>query len=410
MFVYRLVQAGLLIPMLAFIVNCSGSGDTTAEEKFQSPSSTCGSFAIKNKFIVHWKNGDMTFESAVDREKFVNEFMTENNEEIAWAEHDYKLKQFNPVTSPIASSEVTEFDWGQQKIQVEDVWARGIDGSGVLVAVIDSGVDIDHPQLANQIYRNPREFENGIDDDGNGLIDDISGYDFERDRPQVTDGTGHGTHVSGIVGASHSNGNIKGIAYGAKILPLDFMNSEGEGSLSDAVSALNYAADQGARVINASWGGAPCSESLGAAINGLNQKGILVVVASGNNGQNLDVRPEFPAAYTYSNQITVGASSPNDFTADFSNYSGALVDIVAPGVSIYSTYTFPSERYLDGTSMAAPFVSGAAALLFSHRPSATVQQVKEALLFSVDSGPFPVATRGRLNIKKAIEYIETVVQ
>ena len=406
--VSALLRWGTIV-LIALTLSGCGESEVEPQEKLQTPSATCSSLAIQNKFIVHWKDGSMSVEQSEDSDAFVKGFMTENNEDISWAEHDYIVKQYRPVTSPIASTVNAEVGWGQARVQVQDVWNQGIRGQNVIVAVIDSGVDINHPQLVNQIYKNPNESENGIDDDGNGLIDDVYGYDFERNQAYVSDGTGHGTHVSGIVAGDHSVGNIKGIAPDAKIIPLDFMNSKGEGALSDAVRAMNYAASMGATVINASWGGAPCSDSLASAIKNLERQGVMIVVASGNNGLNLDVRPEFPAAYNFNNQITVGASSPNDFTADFSNYSNQLVDIVAPGVSIYSTYTIPGERYLDGTSMAAPFVSGAVALLKSHRPLATLQEIKSALLTTVDAGPYPVATRGRLNIKKAIETLETLV-
>ena len=165
---------------------------------------------------------------------------------------------------------------------------------------------------------------------------------------------------------------------------------------------------RGAKIINASWGGAPCVESLKNSFLSLEQAGILVVVAAGNDGRDVDLYPEFPASFNLSNQITVAASSQSDFMTSWSNSGFNYVHVAAPGESIYSTVPRNSYGYMDGTSMAAPFVSGVAALLFSARPSASAAQVRSAILSSADvqSGhEFKVSSRGRVNVRKALEKI-----
>ena len=286
--------------------------------------------------------------------------------------------------------------------------------SGVIVAVIDSGVEVTHPQLRNQIAINTAEIANGVDDDNNGYIDDIYGYDFAVHSADVGDTSGHGTHVAGIILAEHNVGPAKGIAPEAKLLALDFMDGEG-GQVSDAIEAIHYAVARGAKVINASWGGGLCSESLRTTIAALRAKGVLFVAAAGNSGNDLDWVKEYPAAFASDAQITVGASTSLDARAEFSNYSWSLTNVFAPGSLIMSTYKGGATTTLSGTSMAAPFVSGSAAVLWGHRPSATLAQIREAIFASVDLDPneprgsLPSTTGGRLNLRKAIEKIEQLV-
>jgi len=375
----------------------------------------CSTTAIPNQFVINWKDGTTTVERATDRETLRRELLEPNADDIDFAEQDYVVKLDRPAIAMATPPPVETQDWGQRKIGAPEAWAQGAEGEGVIVAVIDSGVDITHPQLSSRLAINAGETgtdeaghdkaTNGIDDDGNGLIDDVFGYDFDQMVPDVTDGAGHGTHVAGIILADHTKGSVKGVAPKAQLLPLDFMDDDGEGNLSDAIQAMDYAASRGAKIINASWGGAPCSESLSKAIQRLAAQGVLFVSASGNSGRNLDQFPEYPAAYGLSNQLTVGASVQRDITADFSNYSFSLVNLLAPGDLIYSTYPTDSAKYLSGTSMATPFVAGAAAVLWGLRPNATLAQIRTAIINSVDKGNYATASRGRLNLAKAITEI-----
>lgn len=402
----------------ALLGACSNNVETTASDfsnALRNPQAQCESTAVPNQFLVGWKDGSFSVEKAKDREDFIKK-MEPYKDQIDFAENDQIIRIEKPPAPAVSASVTTMSDtttWGQDMVAAPDVWAQGVLGEGVTVAVIDSGVDLTHPQLQNQLYTNPGEIpDNGIDDDDNGLIDDVHGYDFAADTGHVTDGTGHGTHVAGIIAADHNTGSVKGLAPKAKILALDFMNDAGEGQISNAIIAMYYAASQGAKVINASWGGAPCSKNLRNAIQALASEGVLFISASGNGdsrgiGLNLDVDPEYPAAFGLSNQITVGASSSRDYMAGFSNYSRTLVGLLAPGVGIYSTYPGNRIRALDGTSMATPFVSGAVALLMSAHPEASSAQIRSAILDSVDPGNYPVSSGGRLNIKKALTALST---
>lgn len=383
-----------------------GENATETVEQFQKTSAECAATAVPNRFIVHWNNGHTSVEKAVDRETFIREVLRPRQSEIDFAEHDQIVRRSDAVLTPLSETDPDLINWGQETIEAPQVWSAGIDGDGVIVAVIDSGVDIEHNQLKTQIAANPAEVLNGEDDDGNGYVDDVNGYDFHNVSGEVSDVSGHGTHVAGIVAADHSAGTVHGVAPGAKILPLGFMDEDGAGALSDAILAMQYAVSRGAKIVNASWGGAPCSKSLESAIRELENHGVLFVAAAGNSGLNLDYDPEFPAAYDLEGQITVGASTLRDYTASFSNYSDTLVHLLAPGSNIYSTYPGNQAVSMNGTSMATPFVSGVAALLWSHRPQATVAQIKASILNSVTPGSFAVLSGGRLNAAKAIAEIE----
>ena len=409
---------------LTLLAACAKS-DSRKVETFRKTTAQCASTAVAKQYVVRWKDGTTVVYKDTSEEKLLKEVIEPNESEIDVAEQDQKVRLSPPAQSLLDSdSDVLRSqafandttNWGQDKIEASSPSTLGYSGKDVIVAVIDSGVQRNHPQLKSRMYINPGESgldsqgrdkaTNGIDDDGNGLIDDVSGYDFADESGVVNDGSGHGTHVSGVIAADSSAGTIRGLAQGAKILPLDFMTNDGSGNISDAIRAMYYAASQGAKVINASWGGAPCSSTLQKAITDIGAQGVLFVAAAGNSGVDIEAEPEYPAAFGLPTQITVGASTSNDRMAIFSNYSYSLVNIMAPGVGIWSTYPGNSTQSMNGTSMASPFVAGAAAVLFGARPNATPQQVKSALLASVDAGPFQVETRGRLNLRKALIEIQ----
>ena len=387
----------------------------TSESKVEKVVESCEATAVPDRYIVRWKDGSYTRENADSREALIRDVIKPNDEQIEFAENDQLIRIEKPVVvQSSASYDPAPANWGQERTGAVDAWAKGIAGEGIIVAVVDSGVDVNHPQLSAQMAVNSAEVINGIDDDKNGYIDDVIGWDFSSGSPYVNDGSGHGTHVAGIVAADHTKGTVKGVAPKAKILPLDFMGDDGYGTIGGGIEAMYYAAKRGAKVVNASWGGSRCSRALRTAIENLSKQGVLFISASGNGdeygrGENLDLIPTYPAAFAVGLQISVGASSFTDTMEGFSNYSRKLVHLLAPGSDIFSTYPENSTRYQQGTSMATPFVAGAAALVWSHRPRATADQVREALLSSVDYGNFPVVTGGRLNITRAIEKIEALV-
>ncbi len=400
---------------LALLAGCKDEKATTPPPVLNEITSTCQATAIGNRFLVHWKDGSISVEHAADRDAFMKEIAEPNADDIAWAENDQIVRLPRTKTTSLESMSNVPVDWGQKIIEAPEAWKQNIKGEGVIVAVIDSGVDIGHPQLVHQLAVNAKEIVNGIDDDKNGLTDDINGWDFYANTGTVTDGTGHGTHVAGIIVAEHEAGEVLGIAPKAKLLPLDFMNDAGAGTIAGAVAALEYAVSRGARVINASWGGGECSQTLRESMQSLENKGVLFVVAAGNSGTNLDREPEYPAAFNTSGQLTVAAASTRDILAGFSNYSYSLVHLAAPGVDIFSTIPGNQTAVMRGTSMATPFVSAAAALLFSFRPNATVEDVRLALTRGVDRDPssnggiYPVSSGGRLNVRKALEELAHLV-
>lgn len=283
-------------------------------------------------------------------------------------------------------------------------------GNSAPVAVVDTGVGFKHQDLADNAWTNPAEPRNGVDDDGNGFKDDVNGADFLQGDANPDDDGGHGTHVAGIIGAQGNNSiGIAGVNWEAQVMGLKFLDANGEGNTADAAAAIDYAVNKGARVINASWGGPAFSHALYSAVRRANERGVLVVAAAGNDGLNADSSPDYPAAFDLPNVISVAATDRADRLLDFSNYGAKSVDLAAPGDDVHSTVpnaVDPSGyAAFSGTSMAAPFVSGAAALYLSKFPQASVDQVRAALLGSVD--PLPTLTRktvtgGRLNVAKAL--------
>ncbi|MDG1846699.1 MAG: S8 family serine peptidase [Acidimicrobiales bacterium] len=279
---------------------------------------------------------------------------------------------------------------GSHGIGASAAWQNTSGANEVVVAVIDSGVDVSHPDLANVIWENSNEIAgNGIDDDGNGYVDDLNGWDFINNDNQPEDGNGHGTHVSGTIAAVRNNGlGVAGVANNVKIMPLRFLDSAGKGYLSNAISALNYAISNGAPISNNSWGGGGYSQSLHTAIGAANEAGHTFVAAAGNSGLNIDAVATYPAAYDNDNVISVAAIDSSGNLASFSNYGPNNVDIASPGVSIVSTVSHQycgqssgADCYasFDGTSMAAPHVTGVVALILGMRPGSTPQEISQIL-------------------------------
>ena len=280
----------------------------------------------------------------------------------------------------------------------------------VVVAVVDTGIRYTHEDLAANMWRNPDETpNNNIDDDGNGLIDDVHGINAINGTGNPMDDGDHGTHVAGIIGGVGNNGKgITGVAWNVKLMACKFIASDGYGSWSDAVQAIDYAIEEGAHVINASFGGPAYSSALFAAIQRARAAGIIFVAAAGNEQYNLDSIQTYPACYSLDNIVVVGASTRSDtFDASYSNYGVNNVDLFAPGTSVYSTWGSGDSAYRSetGTSMASPHVAGAVALMRARYTNLTSGQIIGRLLASVDvlsaySGR--CRTGGRLNLAKAL--------
>ena len=292
-------------------------------------------------------------------------------------------------------------------IGVVPAWDVETGSPDVVVAIIDTGVDYTHPDLAANIWSNPAEIPgNGVDDDGNGLVDDVHGYDFYNFDADPMDDNGHGTHVAGIVAAEGQNGvGIAGVAWHVKLLPLKFLGPGGTGPVSAAIDCVEYAVANGAQILNNSWGGFEFSTALELAIQHADSAGVLFVAAAGNEASSLDEADHFPASYHEANVIPVAATTDRDQLAPFSNYGPNSVPIAAPGTSIMSTFPGGAYQELDGTSMSAPLVSGALAILKSKFPSMSAPQMKSVLIHSAD--PIPalsglISSGGRLNVARML--------
>jgi subtilisin family serine protease len=406
------VLSTTLFVLSALVLSACGQPDK-AENLIPAMNETCGGAAIQNRYIVHYKSGRWDYVKNPDRENFKSTFVQPQVDEIDFIEYDQKIHFRSDV--PVISTNAMGIDnWGINTINAPHAWQNGLRGQNTLVAVIDSGVDTRHSQLRNQIAYNPGESgtlaNNGIDDDGNGFIDDYEGYNFYDDNGNVTDRLGHGTHVAGIIAAQHDDnlhmtGYVQGIAPQAKILPVKFLGEDG-GTMSGALRSIDYAISRGAKIINASWGGTGCSLSLRQKVSEVANRNILFVAAAGNNGVNLERYPEYPAAFNLPTQITVGAIGETLFMANYSNYSTEYVHIFAPGSQVVSTIPGQAYAAYSGTSMATPFVAGAAAVLLSARPDLSPADLRRLLFTTVQQdNTYSNLTRGRLNLGSAVNAL-----
>jgi subtilisin family serine protease len=310
--------------------------------------------------------------------------------------------------------------------QALEAWSAGYVGANsVYVAVVDEGIDIKHSELAANIWTNPFDPVDGVDNDGNGYVDDVHGWDFAGNTNIVfnPNGDSHGTHVAGTIGAKGGNGiGLAGVNWNVTIIPAKFLVTDG-GTTLDAIEAIDYLVGLKKRhninlvAINASWGGAGYSQALHTSIIRAAKAGILFVAAAGNDGLNVDVSANYPANYdtrkattaetaaTYDSVISVAAIDDTGALASFSNYGAFNVDLGAPGVDILSALPNNSLGYMSGTSMATPHVTGAVALYASTHPTATPLSIRTALLGSVTPTPSlagKTVTGGRLNLSTVI--------
>jgi len=328
-------------------------------------------------------------------------------------------------------------------VDAPEAWDTTTGSSSVIIAVIDSGADYNHPDLSDNIWINSDEVlgdANGdgfpglqeVDDDGDGLVDedshgrepgdngytndlkndddengyedDLCGWDFENDDNDPSDPDGHGTHVAGIIAAEGNNGTgVTGVSWNSKIMLLKFTDAFGAGTSANEIRAIEYATAKGASIINLSVGGFGFNPIEKAAIDA---SSAVVVCSAGNDGLDNDDTPVYPASYNSDNIISVAATDQDDDFPGFSNYGSASVDVAAPGVNILSTWPGTDYQYGSGTSMAAAYVSGVAALVKSKNSSWSNLNVKTAITSSVDVKPSlsdKVLTKGRVNAARALQ-------
>ena len=270
-------------------------------------------------------------------------------------------------------------EWGADAVNAPEVWEQGYTGEGVVVAVVDTGVDYNHDDLKNNIWTNDGEIVgNGIDDDGNGYIDDFYGWNFNGNNNNTIDIDGHGTHVSGTIAGENNGFGVTGIAYDSQIMPVKVLDDNGSGTNTAVAEGIYYAVNNGADVINLSLGGSLPSSEVSEAVKYASNQGVTVVMAAGNSGGQT---PLYPARYANQYGIAVGAIDENEDMASFSNRAGTqeLTYVTAPGVDIYST--LPDNRYesYSGTSMATPHVAGVVALMLSANPNLDSNSIRQIL-------------------------------
>lgn len=377
-----LLAAILTLSLLAFAVPAAGAQndegnyvESTVVVDFKAGVNVDDVIKAKGllkKFQIHDSNTYVIEGPGQSAKALLKQF--ENDPNVNYAELDRIAQiQWTP-NDPSFSSQ-----WGPKKVQAESAWNYTIGSSSVLIAVVDTGVDLDHPDLASKVRT------------------DID-YDYVNNDSTAQDDNGHGTHVAGIAAAATNNSTgIAGMCPNCQILPVKVLNAAGSGSYSAIASGIRWAADKGAKVINLSLGGTASDSTMSSAVTYADGKGSLVIAAAGNNGNSVAF---YPAAYTAA--VAVAATDSSDYRASFSNY-GSYVDVAAPGVSIYSTYWNNTYKSLNGTSMAAPHVSGLAGLLFSQGRTKT--DVRTRLTSSTYTDPVNSSSIGRrINALKAVSY------
>ena len=323
-------------------------------------------------------------------EQTLNELNNING--VIYAEPNYRI--YKASSEPYFSNQWALNGTSDFGINVDEAWELTTGSDDVIVAIIDTGVDITHEDLVNNIFINENEVINSQDDDGNGYVDDTHGWDFttyqsvnDNGDNSVYDGTiiedenvdSHGTHVAGIVAAELNSKGVCGVAPNITVLPVKILDANG-GTVFQAIKAIEYAEAMGAKIANCSWTSENYSQFLHDTMN---NSDMLFICASGNDGNNCEENPTYPANYSLDNIISVGATDSNGALADFSNY-GTDVDIAAPGKEIYSTLPNNTYGYMDGTSMAAPYVTGVASLLLSVSSDLTAAELKNRVLNTVE--------------------------
>jgi len=337
-------------------------------------------------------------------EDAVREF--ENDPEVEYAEPNYRVQAYAVPGDPYYPQL-----WGMAKINAPAAWDTSTGSGEVVIAVIDSGIDINHSDLKGNLWVNVAELNGskGVDDDGNGYVDDLYGYNAITGGGDLTDNVGHGTHVAGTIGATGNNGvGVAGVNWNVRIMACKFLDATGGGSTAEAIACLHYVADMKRRGVNIvatnnSWGGPAYSRALQDAIDA--QRDILFITAAGNDGTNSDLTPTYPANFDLPNVVAVAASTSADSLATYSQYGRRTVHLTAPGDAIYSTSPGNGYATHSGTSMAAPHVTGLAALIKATHPTADWRGIKNLLLSA--GAPLP-ALAGKTVTGRQIDALGSI--
>jgi thermitase len=287
-------------------------------------------------------------------------------------------------------------------VAAEKAWAITRGSNKIVVAIIDTGIDYRHPDLEKNLWVNMMEIPgNQVDDDQNGYVDDVYGWNAEGNHGDPMDGNAHGTHCAGTIGAEHNNGQgVAGVMADVALMGVKFLSDTGSGTLADAVEAIDYATRMNVDVMSNSWGGGGFSQALFDAITAAKDKGIVFVAAAGNDSNNNDNRASYPASYQIDNVISVASHTAQDVLSSFSNFGRRTVHVAAPGTNILSTVPNGQYKVFSGTSMATPHVSGLVGLLLAETGRLPVLELRERLMATTVPGAGyrqTTAAQGRVN-------------
>lgn len=380
-----------------------------SQQQMQAVHSHIGATMLQEFVPIGWQH--IKLPDGMNVEEGINKY--KNLPEVADAQPNY-IYSIDLTPNDTRYSEL----YGMAKISAPTAWDTTTGSSSIVVAVIDTGINYNHEDLTTNMWRNPGEIAgNNLDDDGNGFVDDVYGYDFINNDSNPIDDNSHGSHCAGTIGATGNNSlGVVGVNWNVRLMALKTHASNGNSTAAAVIGAFQYVTlmkNRGIniRVTSSSWSGAPeapgYDQALKDAIDSAGDAGILNVFASGNGSRNIDPTPEYPASYTSPSILSIAASDSSDNKASFSNFGVTGVDLAAPGVSILSTVLGTSSYGLkSGTSMATPHTAGAAALLASANPTLSMTSLKATLMNTVDTLPQwngNVLTGGRLNIARAIQ-------
>ncbi len=383
----------------------------------------------RSRYLADGRIAEIAVPKGISRDALLKKLS--KHKAISIAEPNYIIKAISTERQQVLPSDPRFAElWGLHNtgqaggrvdadIDAPEAWEITKGSRDTIIGIIDTGLDYNHPDLAANRWVNPGEIAgNGVDDDNNGVVDDVYGYSAFSNNGDPFDGEGHGTHVAGTIGAAGDNGvGVVGVNWNATLLPCQFLGPDGTGSTAGAIACINYFTNLklnhgiNVRATNNSWGGGGYSEALKLAIKAGNDAEILFIAAAGNSAQNADVTPHYPAGYDLPGIVAVASTDRNDNLSSFSTYGPTTVDVAAPGSAILSTLPGNTYGSLSGTSMATPHVAGAAGLIWSLSPHLTISEVKQILLDSGESLPAlagKILSGKRINLESALAAADPV--
>lgn len=394
-----------------YLIKLKSSATATLQGKLMGKGSLKAAFDSKGSYHISTKDAGLIQN-------------LKNDPDVEYVEPNFILQSIEPEVNSdkLTAQAINDYDQTGAPVKATEAWSRSSaydPGNRPIVAIVDTGLDKTHYVFENTgaLWVNPGEIPgNGIDDDFNGYVDDVSGWNFLGNNSNFMDDENHGTHVAGIVLGATQNiiVNDPNTLEPAKIriMPLKFLDGHGEGTTAAAINAINYAVKMGAKVINCSWGGGAYSRALHDALTNAYNRGVLIVTAAGNYSSNNDVEPMYPAAYDVPSNVSVAATTDSDRLAKFSNYGATTVHVGAPGIYVYSTVPGDYLLSLSGTSMAAPFVAGAAALAYREAGQISGYQMRSLIMGTGDTTSFLngfVASSARINVDSLIGASKNMV-